>query len=102
LPAASFKGPDGGVYSCDVDFASVRYRVGVDGRFGDPTTSLCSQPTPSGPTPFVITLSPAAAPAALVIELAMLRKDGSLLAQTRCSADTSPGLSSTAACTPAQ
>lgn len=99
LGATTFPGPEGGVVTCETDFTSVRFRSVVSGITSDITEARCATLTPSF-QPYTITVSPAAAPASYVIEVALLRGDASVLGQTTCGAETSPGLTSTAVCKP--
>lgn len=105
LSTASFPGPDGGVVTCDDQYVSVRYRYSASraaSPFTAPAESRCSTLTSKGLEPFVITVSPAVAPASYVFELALLRSDGSTFGLTTCGAETSPGLTSAAVCQPVQ
>lgn len=102
LSAGSFPVADGGVVTCDDQYASVRYRYGTGGTFTEPTDARCSRLTDKGLEPFVITVSPAVAPATYAFEVALLRSDGSLLGTSSCTAETSPGLTSSAVCKPVQ
>ncbi|MDB5218099.1 MAG: hypothetical protein JWO86_6026 [Myxococcaceae bacterium] len=107
LAAKSFAIGDGGTATCDVDYTTVRYRAtpsvsGAPGMAGDITNVPCSHLTANGVEPVTIAISPAVAPASYLIEVALLRADGSALGQTTCSADTSPGLTSSAVCQPLQ
>lgn len=102
LPTASFPSSDGGTVACEDQYTSVRYRIIASGIAGEPAESRCNVLASGGLQPFVITVSPAAAPASYAFELALLRSDGTVFATTTCRADTSPGLTSTAACKPVQ
>ena len=99
LSARSFPHGDGGTASCDGEYATVRYRATPMGGTAGPITDVrCSHLTANGVEPVTISISPAVAPSHYRIEVALLRDDGSLLGQTTCAADTSPGLSSSAVC----
>lgn len=101
LSAASFPRGDGGTATCDNEYATVRYRATPSGgAAGEITDVRCSHLTSNGVQPVTIAISPAVAPATYGIEVALLRTDGSVLGQTTCSADTSPGLISSAVCLP--
>lgn len=102
LSAASFPSADGGVLTCDGQYTTIRYRSGIGTALGAVTESRCNRLTDKGLEPLTITISPAVAPASYVIEVALLRADGTLLGQTTCGADTSPGLTSSAVCKPVQ
>jgi hypothetical protein len=96
LPAASFATGDGGTATCDIHYATVRYRAKPSqGAAGAITDVACGQVPSTG-----IAIAPVVAPATYGIEVALLRADGSVLGQTTCSADTSPGLISSAVCRP--
>jgi hypothetical protein len=99
LGATTFPGPEGGVVTCETDYTSVRFRSIVGGVTSEITEARCATLSP-GLQPYTITISPAAAPASYVIEVALLRGDGTVLGQTTCGAETSPGLTSTAVCKP--
>lgn len=98
LSTASFPGPDGGLLVCDDQYTSVRYRYGTGATFTAPAESRCSRITNQGLEPFVITVSPALAPASYTFQVALLRGDGSVLRETTCTAETSPALTSSAIC----
>lgn len=100
LDTSFFDKAAGGKVTCDDQYTSVRFRYGTGGAFSEPAEERCRQLTNQGLQPFVITVSPAAAPASYVFELALLRSDGTLVGTTTCGAETSPGLTSTASCTP--
>ena len=104
LSAATFPGAEGGVVTCEQEYTSVRYRSVVGGTASEVTEARCAtlRPPSDALQPFTITVSPAVAPASYVIEVALLRPDGSVLGQTTCGAETSPGLTSTAVCKPIQ
>lgn len=94
LSAASFATGDGGTATCDIHYATVRYRAKPSqGTAGAITDVACGQVPSTG-----IAISPVVAPATYGIEVALLRTDGSVFGQTTCSADTSPGLISSAVC----
>ena len=96
LGAASFATGDGGTATCDIHYATVRYRAKPSqGTAGAVTDVACGQVPSTG-----IAISPVVAPATYGIEVALLRTDGSVFGQTTCSADTSPGLISSAVCRP--
>ena len=101
LSAAHFARGDAGTASCDGEYATVRYRATPSGGTPGAITDVrCSHVTANGVEPVTIMISPAVAPAAYSIEIALLRADGSALGQTMCSAQTSPGLTSSAVCQP--
>jgi hypothetical protein len=104
LSTATFAGPEGGTLRCGpgLDYVRVRYRTGTGNTFGPITESDCNLPTDGGTAPFVITVSPAPAPASITIEVALLRGDGTVVGQTTCGAETSPGLTTAAVCKPIQ
>lgn len=91
LSAASFTTAKGTVVRCNEDYTTVKYRSGPSGVFGAATDAPCTS---------AITISPAAAPASWVIEVALIRSDMMVLGQTTCGAETSPGLTSPAVCKP--
>lgn len=91
LSAASFATADGGTVACDAAYTVVRYRADANGTPGTTTDARCNT---------TITISPAVAPASYVIQVALLRSDGTVLGQTTCGAETSPGLTSSAVCQP--
>jgi hypothetical protein len=101
LAAGSFARGDSGTASCDGEYATVRYRATPSGGTAGAITDVrCSHLTAKGVEPVTISISPAVAPASYLIEVALLRDDGSVLGQTTCSAETSPGLLSAAVCQP--
>ncbi len=89
--AASFATATGGTLVCDASYTSVRYRADANGAPGVTTDARCNT---------TITLSPAVAPASYVIQVALLRADGTVAGETTCGAETSPGLASSATCQP--
>ncbi len=91
LPVTSFSTTAGGTVVCGASYTMVRYRADANGTPGTTTDARCNG---------TITLSPAVAPASYAIAVALLRSDGTVLGQTTCGADTSPGLISTATCQP--
>lgn len=96
LSASSFATGDGGTATCDIDYTKVRYRAKPSrGDAGAITDVACDQVPSTG-----IAISPVVAPATYSIEVALLRADGNAFGQTTCSADTSPGLISSAVCRP--
>lgn len=101
LGAGSFPHGDSGTASCDGEYATVRYRATPMGGTAGPITDVrCSHLTANGVEPVTIAISPAVAPSRYLIEVALLRSDDSVFGQTTCTADTSPGLSSSAVCQP--
>jgi hypothetical protein len=102
LPTGTFPAPDGGTYVCDNEYASVQYRVDVGSSIGTVAQSRCNVLTGTGVQPFVIAVSPAVAPASYTINVGLLRADGTLLGQTTCGADVSPGQKSFATCKPVE
>ena len=101
LPTTTFATADGGTVTCENEFVSVRFRSMVGGTTSEVTESRCVTLTPNL-QPFTIVISPAVAPASYVIELALLRGDGTVVGQTTCGAETSPGVPSPAVCKPIQ
>jgi hypothetical protein len=96
LSAASFAAGDGGTATCDIHYATVRYRAKPSqGDAGAITDVACGQVPATG-----IAITPVVAPTTYTIEVALLRADGNAFGQTTCSADTSPGLISSAVCRP--
>lgn len=91
LSAASFATASGGAVACDASYTVVRYRADANGTPGTTIDTRCNT---------TITISPAVAPASYVIQVALLRSDGTVLGQTTCGAETSPGLTSSATCQP--
>jgi hypothetical protein len=91
LSAASFTTAAGGTLGCDASYTTVRYRADANGTPGTTTDVRCNT---------TITISPAVAPASYVIQVALLRSDGTIAGQTTCGAETSPGLTSSATCQP--
>lgn len=102
LETSSFDASDGGKLTCDAQYATVRYRTVTGGFATQPVESRCNVLTSTGLQPFVIMVSPAAAPASYAFDLALLRSDGTALGTTTCRADTSPGVQSIAVCKPVQ
>lgn len=97
---ATFTGAEGGIVTCGSEFAGVRYRASVNGAAGAVTESPCR---PAGSAePLTVRITPAVAPASYVIDVELLRADGTVLGRTTCGAETSPGLSSSAVCKPLQ
>ena len=92
LSAASFPVGDGGTVKCGVDYQTVRYRSSTGNVFSEPTVAPCASLT--------IRVAPAVAPASYAIDVALIRADDTVLGQTSCGADTSPGRTSTAVCKP--
>jgi hypothetical protein len=92
LSPASFATAAGGTVLCGASYTTVRYRADVGGTPGTTTTDA--------PCTSTITITPAVAPASYTIQVALLRSDGTVLGQTSCGAETSPGLTSSAACKP--
>ena len=91
LSVASFTTAMGGAVVCDASYTMVRYRADANGTPGTTTDVRCNA---------TVSISPAAAPASYSIEVALLRADGTVVGQTTCGADTSPGLTSSAICQP--
>lgn len=92
LSLASFATAAGQSLACDSSYTTVRYRADVGGTPGATTTDVRCNTT--------VTISPAVAPTVYAIQVALLRSDGTVAGETTCSADTSPGLTSSAACKP--
>jgi len=91
LSAASFATAAGGTVLCDSSYTMVRYRADANGTPGTTTDTRCNT---------TITISPAVAPASYAIQVALLRSDGTVVGETTCGAETSPGLTSSATCQP--
>ena len=108
LSTASFPGPDGGVLRCDVDYAVVRSRfsVVVGGKrsaLSEPIETRCGIFDDMGKPAFAtISVASATAPAHYDFDVALLGTGGSaggvVRGMTTCSAETSPGLTSSAVC----
>lgn len=93
VSTATFKTAAGLDIACGASYATVRYRTDVNGTPGATAEVPCTAP---------ITVSPAVAPASYVVQIALLRADGSVVGQTSCSALTNPGVTSSATCQPVQ
>jgi hypothetical protein len=91
LSLASFATSTGTSLACDSSYTTVRYRADANGTPGTTTDVRCNT---------TVTISPAVAPAVYSIQVALLRNDGTVAGETTCSADTSPGLTSSATCKP--
>jgi hypothetical protein len=91
LSATSFATASGGALACDASYTMVRFRADANGVPGTTTDTRCNT---------TITITPAVAPASYVIQVALLRSDGTLAGETTCGAETSPGLTSSATCQP--
>jgi len=101
LSLAHFARGDAGTASCDGEYATVRYRATPEGGpLGTTTDVRCSHVTANGVEPVTLAISPAVAPASYQIQIALLRDDGSEVGQTVCTAQTNPGLTSSAVCPP--
>lgn len=91
LSVASFTTAGGGALMCDAGYTMVRYRADANGVLGTTTDTRCNT---------TVTIAPAVAPASYVIQVALLRSDGTVAGETTCGAETSPGLTSSATCQP--
>ncbi|CAN5902176.1 hypothetical protein BH11MYX4_BH11MYX4_36470 [soil metagenome] len=101
LPLASFAGADGGVFTCDDQYVTVRTTIQVGAAPASaPVDTRCSALGDAGLTTISVTVANAEAPASYAFTATLLRSDGSTAGSTTCSADTSPGLTSTAVCKP--
>jgi len=106
LPRASFARTSGQPATCGADYTHIRYRyesrdAGV--QITQPVQVACAtangaSASESGEAFEVVTLTPSTGAYAFTVTL--LRQDGSTLAETTCSADASPGVTSRATCAP--
>lgn len=100
LSTASFALQEGGTVRCNTDYETVRYRPSSGDSFGAAGEARCSQAVDGGTEPVTITIAPVTAPASYLVEVALLRADGTLLGETTCTAETSAGATSAASCKP--
>ena len=91
LAVGSFASASGTSVSCDASYTTVRYRADANGVPGTTTDTPCKT---------TVTITPAVAPASYVIQVALLRADGTVAGETTCGAETSAGLTSSATCQP--
>ncbi len=100
LSLASFAAGDGKTIACDVDYARVFYRYMVNGGARTETVDIPCLGLGEEAKPVTVTVTPAAAPATYLFEVAVVKGDGTKLGETTCTATTSPGLTTPATCAP--
>lgn len=95
VDVAELPASDGGVLRCGTDYVTVRTRSRVGGAEPGPVTET---PCAEG----AVRVSPAVAPATYIFDVAALWIDGTVVGEATCTAPSSPGLTTSATCTPAR